>query len=54
MMGFAGPSLALFAAVWALMCVAASAVVTDALMRGAAEPSAVEAEPADGAPAESA
>jgi hypothetical protein len=33
MVGFAGPSLGLFAVVIAILCLASSALVTDALLR---------------------
>ena len=33
MLGFAGPSLGLFAVVIGLLCVASSAVVTDAMLK---------------------
>lgn len=44
MLGFAGTSYALFAAVWAVMCLLSSALVTDAMLRGA--PPAIDAEQA--------
>ena len=34
MVGFAGPSLGLFAVVIAILCLASSALVTDAMLRG--------------------
>ncbi|WP_237480855.1 hypothetical protein [Lichenibacterium dinghuense] len=49
MLGFAGTSWALFAAVWAAMCLLSAALVTDAMLRGTppiAEPAA-EAAPAE-------
>ena len=53
MLGFAGTSYALFAAVWGIMCLLSGAVVTDAMLRGLPSPAAVDAEQArDAAPAE--
>ena len=37
MVDAAGPSLALFAAVWSLLCLLSGAVVFDALLRGAGQ-----------------
>lgn len=54
MVGFAGSSFALFAAAWGLMCVLASAVVTDALLRGGDLPEALDGETASGVPVEEA
>ena len=44
MLGFAGTSWALFAAVWGAMCLLSAALVTDAMLRGT--PPAVDAGPA--------
>ena len=49
MLGFAGPSYALFAVVWGLLCLLSSAVVTDAALRDAAAMHRPGAEPPDGA-----
>ncbi len=46
MLGFAGTSYALFAAVWSVMCLVSGAVVTDAMLRGLPSPAAIEAEQA--------
>ena len=44
MLGLAGTSWALFAAVWGAMCFLSAALVTDAMLRGT--PSAIDPEPA--------
>lgn len=44
MMGFAGSSYALFAAVWSVLCLLSGAMVTDAMLRGTPSPSAIDAE----------
>ena len=54
MMGFTGSYFALFAAAWGLMCVLASAIVTDALLRGGDRPEALDDETASGVPVEEA
>ena len=46
MLGFAGTSYALFAAVWGVMCLLSGAVVTDAMLRGLPSPAAIDAEQA--------
>ena len=44
MLGFAGTSYALFAAVWGVMCLLSGAVVTDAMLRGQPSPAATDTE----------
>ncbi len=44
MLGFAGTSYALFAAVWSVMCLLSGALVTDTMLRGT--PPAIDAEQA--------
>ncbi|WP_165359469.1 hypothetical protein [Lichenibacterium minor] len=50
MMGFAGSSYALFAAVWSVLCLLSGVVVTDSMLRGVPSPSAIDADrPGDSA-----
>lgn len=51
MLGFAGTSYALFAAVWAVMCLLSGAVVTDTMLRNLPNPTAIDAEQAGDASA---
>lgn len=50
MLGFAGTSYALFAAVWSVMCLLSGAVVTDSMLRNLPSPPAIDAEQARDAP----
>ena len=45
MLGFVGTSYALFAVVWGLMCLVASALVTDTMLRGAPTAATIDVDP---------